>query len=55
LNESRTSGAIVPGSALNALNTVPPFREYHFIDLDPARAKNLRTYARDRSDVHVRG
>jgi len=38
---------------VNALNVVPPFREYHFIDLDPARAKNLRTYAHDRSDVHV--
>jgi three-Cys-motif partner protein len=53
LHESRTSGDIVPGSPLNALNTLPPFREYHFIDLDPARVEQLRTYAPDRSDVHV--
>lgn len=53
LHESRTSGAIVPGSPLNALKTLPPFREYHFIDLNPARVENLRTLAPGRSDVHV--
>jgi three-Cys-motif partner protein len=35
----------VPGSPLIALRTDPPFREYHFIDADPARADQLRTYA----------
>jgi three-Cys-motif partner protein len=53
LHELRSSGAIVPGSPLNALNTLPPFREYHFIDLNPARAKKLRTLAPGRGDVHV--
>lgn len=53
LHESRTSGTIVHGSPVNALDTLPPFREYHFIDLNPARAEKLRTYARGRSDVHV--
>ncbi|MGA2131067.1 MAG: three-Cys-motif partner protein TcmP [Bryobacteraceae bacterium] len=53
LHESRSSGAIVPGSPLNALNTMPPFREYHFVDLNPARAEKLRTYAPGRKDVPV--
>lgn len=53
LHESKASGAIVPGSPLNALNTVPPFREYHFIELAAARVEQLRIYARGRSDVHV--
>lgn len=53
LHESRTSGSIVPGSPLNALKTLPPFQEYHFIDLNPARARRLRSYAPGRDDVHV--
>jgi three-Cys-motif partner protein len=53
LHESRTSGAIVAGSPVNALNTLPPFREYHFIDLNPAKVEKLRTYAEGRADVHV--
>jgi three-Cys-motif partner protein len=52
-HESKSSGAIIPGSPVNALNTVPPFREYHFIDLNPARVEQLRTYAPNRSDVHI--
>ena len=53
LHESKTSGEIVPGSPLNALNTIPPFREYHFIELAQSRAQQLQTYERGRSDVHV--
>ena len=53
LHESKTSGEIVPGSPLNALNTVPPFREYHFIELAQSRAAQLQTYERGRNDVHV--
>lgn len=53
LHESRTSGTVVHGSPVNALDTLPPFREYHFIDLNPARVEKLRTYAPGRSDVHV--
>jgi len=41
------------GSPLIALNAVPPFKEYHFIDEDPGRAAQLRSYAPHRSDVHV--
>jgi three-Cys-motif partner protein len=50
---SRTSGEPVAGSPLNALQTVPPFREYHFIDADPTRASQLRDYAQDAPNVHV--
>jgi three-Cys-motif partner protein len=50
---SRTTGEIVPGSPLIALATEPPFREYHFIDADPARVEQLRYRTANRSDVHV--
>ena len=44
---------MVPGSPLNALTTTPPFQEYHFIDADPARVEQLRSYAGDRPNVHI--
>ena len=50
---SRATEEIVPGSPLNALATQPPFKEYHFIDADPARVEQLRSYAGDRPDVHI--
>jgi len=50
---SRTTGAIVPGSPLIALETKPPFCEYHFIDADMARVDQLRSYTLDRADVFV--
>ncbi|MBZ5608815.1 MAG: three-Cys-motif partner protein TcmP [Acidobacteriia bacterium] len=53
LHESRATGDVIQGSPLIALNTVPPFKEYHFIDKDPARVAQLRSYAPDRRDVHV--
>lgn len=48
---SKTSGELVEGSPLIALNTTPPFHEYHFIDIEEKRAKQLRTLAGDRKDV----
>jgi three-Cys-motif partner protein len=50
---SRTTGEVVPGSPLVALSTVPPFREYHFVDADPIRVDQLRRYSAMRSDIHV--
>lgn len=50
---SRTTGETVEGSPLIALHTNPPFHEYHFIDTEPARAKQLRDLAGDRDDVHI--
>ena len=33
----------IPGSPLNALNVKPPFKEFHFIDLDGDKANLLRS------------
>ena len=43
----------VPGSPVNALNTDPPFREYHFIDLNPAKAEHLSSLAQGSGNVYV--
>lgn len=48
---SKTTGDIVEGSPLIALNTDPPFHEYHFIDTEPERSALLRRYAGGRKDV----
>ena len=50
---SKTTGEFVPGSPLNALLVQPPFREFHFIDLDGKRAELLRQMSGGRGDVHV--
>lgn len=50
---SKATGETVEGSPLIALNTDPPFDEYHFIDTEPARAKRIRELAGDRPDVHT--
>jgi three-Cys-motif partner protein len=50
---SKASGELVEGSPLVALNTNPPFDEYHFIDSDSSRAERLRDLVRDRPDVFV--
>ena len=50
---SRTSGEWVRGSPSNALRIVPPFREYHFIDLDAAKVDYLEQIAGTRSDVNL--
>lgn len=53
IHVSRRTGAFIPGSPLNALNVQPPFKEFHFIDLDGGRAQGLRSMAGARKDVHV--
>ncbi len=50
---SRETGAEVPGSPLVALKTVPPFKEYHFVDLDGGRASLLRESVQERKNVWV--
>jgi three-Cys-motif partner protein len=52
---SKTSGELVDGSPLIALNTTPPFHEYHFIDADTGRAAELRKEAGNRPDVFTYG
>lgn len=54
IHVSRKTGTWVRGSPLIALETAPPFREYHFIDLDGGKASLLRKCAaRERSNIWV--
>jgi three-Cys-motif partner protein len=48
---SRTTGEMVTGSPLNALEVHPPFREYHLIDLDGDKVDGLRRLIGNRPDV----
>jgi len=50
---SRRTGEFVAGSPLNALNVRPAFKEIHLIDMDSARAGELRRISQDLPDVHV--
>lgn len=53
LHISKTTGDVVPGSPLNALNVRPPFSEYHFIDLDGGKAEHLRRLVGNRAAVSI--
>lgn len=50
---AKRTGEFIPGSPLNALNIVPPFKRHRLIDLDGKRAANLREITKSRSDVTV--
>jgi three-Cys-motif partner protein len=50
---SRSTGEFVPGSPENALLVKPPFREYHFIDLNKLKIESLENMAGTREDVHI--
>lgn len=50
---SKTTGDMVPGSPLNALQIKPPFREYHLIDLDSKKVDSLRGLTKDYSNVQI--
>ncbi len=50
---SRTTGDFVSGSPLNALLVDPPFKEYHFIDLDRAKLQSLVEIAQGSKKVHI--
>jgi three-Cys-motif partner protein len=50
---SKATGQFVAGSPLNALQITPPFKELHLIDLDGARASELRKLTADDSRVAV--
>jgi three-Cys-motif partner protein len=53
LHISKATGEFVLGSPLNALNVRPPFREYHFIDLNSDRVEHLRGLVAGESNVWV--
>jgi three-Cys-motif partner protein len=50
---SKTRSEEVAGSPQIAVATQPPFREYHFIDLDGSKVENLRTLFQGRENVHI--
>jgi len=50
---SKRTKEYIPGSPLNALNVTPPFKEFHFIDIDGGRAGSLRELSADNPDVFV--
>ena len=50
---SKSSHETVLGSPLHALNVRPPFREFHFIDLDNEKVNALRQITGDRANVHI--
>ncbi len=50
---SRSSGEMIPGSPLNALNVEPPFAEYYFIDIKREKISELEKIAGEREDVHL--
>jgi len=49
---SKITGEFIPGSPLNALAVHPPFREYHFIDLNPLKMDHLQGLAGNNPAVH---
>jgi three-Cys-motif partner protein len=53
LHIARSSQELIPGSPLNALAVRPPFREYHFIEIDAIKASGLRELVGDRPDIHI--
>lgn len=50
---SKATKEFVQGSPLNALLIEPPFREYHFIDLDSAKVQSLRERTEGHRNVHI--
>lgn len=50
---SKGTGQFVSGSPVNALNVRPPFREYHFIDLNSKKVEYLQGLAVGNPDVGV--
>jgi three-Cys-motif partner protein len=51
IHVSKATGGFVPGSPVNALSVYPPFKEYHFIDLDELKVASLEKIAKTRVDV----
>jgi three-Cys-motif partner protein len=49
----KETGEFVSGSPENALLVKPPFREYHFIDLDKQKIESLENMAGNRRDIYI--
>jgi three-Cys-motif partner protein len=52
-HRSKTSGKLIPGSPLRALEIRPEFKEYFFIDLDRGKVEKLRRECAGRDNVHI--
>jgi three-Cys-motif partner protein len=52
LHVSKSTGQQITGSPIN-VNVDPPFREYHLVELKPAKAKHLRKLFADERTVRV--
>jgi three-Cys-motif partner protein len=50
---SRTTGNLVDGSPLVALNTEPPFKEYHYIELNSQKTNTLKKLIGERKNVYI--
>jgi three-Cys-motif partner protein len=50
---SKRTHDFVPGSPLNAVAVVPPFKEIHLVDLDGERVEELRRLTSDEARVQV--
>jgi three-Cys-motif partner protein len=50
---SKTTGGEVEGSPVIAVNADPPFKEYHFIDLDGQKIDNLHKIFGKRPDINI--
>ena len=50
---SKTTGGFVLGSPVNALSIAPPFKEYHFIDLDALKIDSLENMAGTESNIFI--
>jgi len=53
VHKSKKSGELVEGSPSIAVATDPPFKEYHFIDLNGQKVDHLRSLFGGRSDVEI--
>jgi len=49
----KDTGEFVPGSPLIVLNIKPPFKEYHFIDFNPAKVNQLLLTTAGRKDTYI--
>lgn len=53
VHKSKKTGEEIDGSPVIAVNTEPPFKEYHFIDLNGLKVENLRKLFGQRSDINI--
>jgi len=53
VHRRKRTGETLPGSPRIALAVKPPFREYHFIDMQQKKVESLEELAAGRTDVHV--